>query len=144
MSVPRRRGVTVASRLCFFLTPIPCILSFPNSCVWRNFSGPKRKFVQSTAAGSGICCLMIVHLKVVLYGNSFHLETRHSRPPLGCFEALDLCCRGSRCCLFSFSYLEERPRASLWVRRVVHFPSRINSTRFHHKKIDVSVVTNPN
>ena len=96
---------------------------------------------------SGMCCvaLMIVHLKVVLYGNSFHLETRqHSRPPLGCFEALDLCCRGSRCCLFSFSYLEERPRASLWVRRVVHFPSRINSTRFHHKKIDVSVVTNPN
>ena len=63
---------------------------------------------------SGMCCLMIVHLKVVLYGNSFfHLEVKlHSRP-------LYLCCLlfSWQRCLFSFSYLEERPRASLWVWR---------------------------
>ena len=37
--------------------------------------------------------------------------------------------------LFVQLYLEERPGASVWVAGVaVHFPSRINSTRFHHKK----------
>ena len=45
-------------------------------------------------------------------------------------------------CLFSSLYLEERPQASVWVGvGVVHFPSRINSTRFHHKKILVSVIS---
>ena len=90
---------------------------------------------------SGMCCLMIVHLKVVLYGNSFfHLEVKlHSRP-------LYLCCllswAGNAVCLASVTW-----RNGLGLRfgfGVVHFPSRINSTRFHHKKIDVSVVTNPN
>ena len=87
---------------------------------------------------SGMCCLMIVHLKVVLYGNSFfHLEVKlHSRP-------LYLCCllswgAGNAVCLASVTW-----RNGLGLRfgfGVVHFPSRINSTRFHHKKIDVSVV----
>ena len=116
-----------------------CILNFIS--VVPPVQAMMREFLAS-----GMCCLMIVHLKVVLYGNSFYLASLSSAFSAGeasleaCAAALVVVVvvgREGAVCLASVTW-----RNGLGLRfgfGVVHFPSRINYTRFHHKKIDVSV-----